>query len=340
MKVMEIRDGWGLDHLVAGTRRDPPEPGADEVVVRMEAASINYRDFVMVAGGYGRRGGRLPIIPVSDGAGRVIAIGKDVKSFAIGDLVCPNFAQDWVDGPFTEQAWVGMLGGYRDGVLQEAMLFPQHGLVRAASHLSALEAATLPCAALTAWNALTSADIKPGSTILTQGTGGVSLFALQFAKLFGATVIITSSSDEKLKHARELGADETINYRTDPTWETRAREISGPGGIDLVIELAGALAQSVKAVKAGGTVAMIGVLAGPSATIPLGQVVTRAVRLQGVTAGSRRAFEEMMRAVERHRLRPVYSVAGRSMEDAPAAIAAIAEGKHFGKICLGFGAHP
>ncbi len=339
MRVMEIRDAWGLDRLVAGTRPDPV-PGAGEVVVRIEAASINYRDLVMANGGYGRRGGQLPMIPVSDGAGRVIAIGKDVTRVAVGDLVCPNFAQNWLDGPFREDVWAGMLGGYRDGVLQEAMLLPEDGVVKAAPHLDALGAATLPCAALTAWNALIEAGIKPGDTMLTQGTGGVSLFALQFAKLFGTTVIITSSSDDKLERARELGADETINYRTTPNWESRAREIAGPSGIDVVIELAGALNQSVKAVKAGGIVSVIGVLAGPSPTLSLGQVVTRAVRLQGITAGSRRAFEDMMRAIERHRLQPVFSVAGRAMTDAPAAIAAIAEGSHFGKLCLELGTFP
>lgn len=333
MQVMEIRDAWGLDHLVRGVRPDPVV-GDGQVLVRMEAASINYRDLVMVRGGYGRRGGQLPMIPVSDGAGRVIAIGKGITRVAIGDLVCPNFAQTWTDGPFRDDIWAGMLGGYRDGVLQEHMLLPEEGVVRVASHLDAFAAATLPCAALTAWSALIEAGIKPGDTVLTQGTGGVSLFALQFAKLFGARVIITSSSDDKLKRARPLGADETINYQITPNWDRRAREIAGPSGIDLIIDLAGELDRSVKAVKAGGIVSMIGVLAGPSPTLTLGPVVTRAVRLQGITAGSRRSFEDMMRAIERHGLQPVFSVVGGSMLDAADAIAAIAKGNHFGKLCL------
>jgi NADPH:quinone reductase-like Zn-dependent oxidoreductase len=333
MRVMEIRDIWGLDHLMQGNRPDPVI-GAGEVLVRMEAASINYRDLVMARGGYGRRGGQLPMIPVSDGAGRVAAIGKGVTRVAIGDLVCPNFAQNWIDGPFRDDIWAGMLGGYRDGVLQEQMLLSEDGVVRVASHLDAFGAATLPCAALTAWSALIEAGVKPGDTVLTQGTGGVSLFALQFAKLFGAYVIITSSSDDKLKRARALGADETINYRTIPNWDRRAREIAGPSGIDLVIDLAGELDRSVKAVKAGGIVSVIGVLAGLSPTLTLGPVVTRAVRLQGITAGSRRRFEDMMRAIERHRLQPVFSLVGSSMMDAPNAIAAIEQGNHFGKLCL------
>ncbi|WJR75833.1 NAD(P)-dependent alcohol dehydrogenase [Bradyrhizobium sp. NP1] len=337
MRVMELKSDWGLKNLTAGERRAPPLPGRREVLVEMQAASINFRDYVMVAGGYGRRGGKLPMVPVSDGAGRVVAVGQDVSTLAVNDIVCPNFAQTWIDGALQPDTWKGMLGGYCDGVLQETMLFPEHCVVRAASHLSAVEAATLPCAALTAWSALTTAGIKPGSTILTQGTGGVSLFALQFAKQFGAKVIITSSSDEKLKRARELGADETINYRTEPAWEKRAREIAGPSGIDLVMELAGTLTHSIKAVREEGTVAMIGVLDGPSATIPLGQVVTRAIRLQGVTAGPKRAFEQMMRAVDLHKLRPIYQISGRSLTDAPSAIAQIAKAKHFGKICLEFG---
>lgn len=337
MKVMEISGDWGLANLRPGFRPEPPPPGDRQVLVKMQAASINYRDHVMTHGSYGRRGGQLPMIPVSDGAGRVVAIGREVKRCAVGDLVCPNFAQDWIDGPFRDELWSSMLGGLHDGVLQDYMLLPEAGIVRAPAHLDAVESATLPCAAVTAWNALTMANIKPGSTILTQGTGGVSLFALQFAKAFGAKVIVTSSSDAKLARAKELGADETINYAIEPKWEVRAAEIGGADGIDLVIELAGALAQSVKAVRAGGTVAAIGVLAGPWATMPLGQIVTRAVRVQGVTAGSRRSFEEMVRAIEQHRLRPTFSVAGNSMADAPQAIAAMIHGRHFGKICIGLG---
>jgi NADPH:quinone reductase-like Zn-dependent oxidoreductase len=336
MKVMEIRNAWGLENLQPAARPDPM-PGEFDVVVEMEAASINYRDLVMVGGGYGRRGGQLPMIPVSDGAGRVVASGRRVTRVAVGDLVCPNFAQNWFAGPFHENVWAGMLGGYRDGVLQQLMLLPEHGVVKAAPHLNAAAAATLPCAALTAWSAIVDGQVKPGDTILTQGTGGVSLFALQFAKICGARVIVTSSNDDKLRRATALGADATINYRTFPDWQKRAREIAGPSGIDHVVELAGELDQSVKAVKAGGTLSVIGVLAGSSSTLALGQVVTRAVRLQGVTAGSLRLFEDMMRAIDLHRLEPVFSVVGRQMEDAPRVIASIAAGTHFGKICMEFG---
>ena len=336
MKVMEIRAAWGLENLRLATRPDPV-PGEFDVVIEMQAASVNYRDIVMARGGYGRRGGQLPMIPVSDGAGKVVATGKHVTRVKVGDMVCPNFAQNWFAGPFHENVWAGMLGGYHDGVLQQFMMLPENGVVKAAPHLSAAAAATLPCAALTAWSAIVDGQVKPGDTVLTQGTGGVSLFALQFAKMCGARVLVTSSSDDKLKRASALGADETINYRTFPDWQMRAREIAGLAGIDHVVELAGELDQSVKAVKAGGTLSVIGVLAGPSPTLALGQVVTRAIRLQGVTAGSLRAFEDMMRAIEVHRLEPVFSIAGNHMEDAPRVIAAIAEGTHFGKICIEFG---
>lgn len=336
MRVMEIKHGWGLDRLVRGERPMPtPRPG--EVVVQMEAASINYRDLLMVRGGYGRSGGTPPFIPVSDGAGWIAAVGEGVTRVKVGELVCPCFVQNWLDGPPHDDIIAGMLGGQVDGVLQEFMLLPADGVVRVASHLDAMAAATLPCAALTAWSALTEAAIKPGKVVLTQGTGGVSLFALQLAKLFGAYVIVTSSSDEKLKKARQLGADATINYVSVPHWEKRAREIAGPSGVDIVVDLAGTVDQSVKAVRLGGTVCLVGVLAGPAPTLTLGRVVTRAIQLRGITAGSRRAFEAMMRAIEQHRLTPVYEVAGRSLEDAPQAIAAIENGLHFGKICLQLG---
>lgn len=333
MKVMEVRSAWGLDHLTVAERSNL-QPGERDVLVKMQAASINYRDVVMIAGGYGSKGGRLPMIPVSDGAGVVVATGAKVSRVKTGDLVCPNFAQSWIDGPFRDDLWAGMLGGYRDGVLQEFMLLPENGVVKVAPHLDATAAATLPCAALTAWSAIVDCDVKPGSVVLTQGTGGVSIFALQFAKLCGAHVIVTSSSDEKLKRAKQLGADETINYRTYPAWEKRAREIAGSSGIDLVVELAGSLDQSVKAVKAGGTLAVIGVLAGATSSLSLGQIVTRAVRLRGVTAGSLRAFEAMMQAIALHRLEPAFDVACRRMDEAAQAIVAITEGKHFGKICM------
>lgn len=335
MRVMELRDAWDLDHLKPGTRPDPAAPGAGEVVVRIEAASVNYRDLVVARRGYGRRTGELPLIPVSDGAGTVLAVGPGVARAAPGDLVLPAFAQTWLDGPLRDEHSAGMLGGPRDGVLQEFMVLPEDGVVRAPAHLDAVQAATLPCAALTAWNAVVVAGgVRPGDTVLTQGTGGVSLFALQFAKMLGARVIIISSSDEKLARARALGADETINYRDVPDWERRARKIAGPRGVDLVVELAGAVNQSARAVRTGGTVALIGVLAGASTALDLGPVVTRGLRLQAVTIGSRAMLEDMVAAIALHRLEPVLNLAPGGFDRAAEVIGAVAEGGHFGKVCL------
>ena len=195
MKVMQIQDSWGPDHIRAA-ERPVPEAGPGEVLVRMEAASLNYRDFVMANGGYGRRGGKLPLVPCSDGAGRVAAVGPGVTRVAVGDLVCPIFGQTWMSGPFREIHWAGNLGGPRDGVMQEYMVCHQEGVARAPKHLDAVQAATLPCAAVTAWNAVVAqGHVKAGDVVLVQGTGGVSLFALLFAKMHGARVLATSSSD-------------------------------------------------------------------------------------------------------------------------------------------------
>ena len=334
MRVMEIRDAWGLENLRPGERPDPV-PGAGEVVVRIEAASVNYRDYVMAGRGYGRRSGELPLIPVSDGAGTVVATGPGVTRVAVGDRVCPGFAQTWIDGPLREDHWTGMLGGPRDGVLQELMLLNENGVVKVPSHLDAIQAAALPCAALTAWNAIVVVGrVKPGSIVLTQGTGGVSLFALQFAKLLGARVIITSSSNDKLARAKALGADETINYVDVPDWGRRAREIAGRDGVDLVVELAGLVNQSVRTVRTSGTVVLIGVLAGGRPEFDLGPVVTREIRLRGISVGSRAMFEDMMRAIDLHRLVPTLELAARRFDGAAEVIRALTKGNHFGKICM------
>jgi NADPH:quinone reductase-like Zn-dependent oxidoreductase len=262
MKVMQIQDSWSPDNIRLA-ERPTPEARPGEVLLRMEAASLNYRDYVMARGGYGRRGGALPLVPCSDGAGRVVAIGPGVSRVVVGDLACPIFAQTWASGPFRESHWAGTLGGPRDGVLQEFIALSQEGVVRAPRHLDAVQAATLPCAAVTAWNALvTQGGIKAGDVVLVQGTGGVSLFALLFAKMHGARVLATSSSDEKLERVRAMGADHVANYKTNPDWHKVAREVTNGTGVDLVVEVAGTLDASVRAVRTSGTVALIGVLAG------------------------------------------------------------------------------
>jgi NADPH:quinone reductase-like Zn-dependent oxidoreductase len=337
MKVIELRGDWILENVVPGTRPDP-KPGAGEVVVKMEAASLNYRDLVMVRHGYGRHSGELPLIVLSDGAGRVIETGAGVTCVQAGDLVCPLFAQTWFGGPLQEAHRAHMLAGPLDGVMQEYMCLSQEAVVKAPAHFSAAEAATLPCAALTAWNAVIEGGTKPGDLVVTQGTGGVSLFALQFAKLAGATVAITSSSGEKLARVKALGGDILINYREHPEWYRELRKHAGGRGADLVVELGGekSLEQSLRAVRVSGTVALIGVLSGGIAPLNLGRVVTQNVRLQGVTLGNRDMFEAMVRAIERHRVSPVIDAHRFAFNETRAAIAAIAEGRHFGKIVVEF----
>jgi NADPH:quinone reductase-like Zn-dependent oxidoreductase len=304
----------------------------------MAAASINYRDLVVTQRGYGRHTGELPLIPVSDGAGTVTEIGAGVTRVKKGDLVCPAFAQSWISGPMKEEHRAAMLGGPLDGVMQEFMVLPQEGVVKAPKHFTALEAATLPCAALTAWSAIVGSGIKAGDVVVTQGTGGVSLFAMMFAKIHGAVAIITSSSDEKLARAKAIGADVGINYRTHPEWSREVRKTIGGRGADLIIELGGSssLDQSLRAVRTSGTLALIGVLSGAMAELNLGRVVTQNVRMQGVTLGSRDMFEDMVRAFALHRLTPPIDEKRYAFDEVADAIRRITEGKHFGKITIEF----
>ena len=334
MKVIELT-GWQLEQIVIGERTAPAVPGPGEMVVAMRAATVNYRDFVFARGGYGRESGALPIIPLSDGAGIVTAIGAGVTRAKPGDLVCPIVMPQWLSGPMRDEHRRATLGGSVDGVMAEQMKLSQDAAVIAPEGYSAAEAASLPCAALTAWNAL--AGVKTGDLVLTQGTGGVSLFALQFAHAMGATVVVTSSSDEKLERARALGAQRGINYRSTPEWAAELRRINGRNA-DFVIELGGAqsLAQSIRAVRTSGTVALIGVLSGAKAEIELGRVVTRGLRLQAITLGARDDFEAMVRFIDLHRIKPVIDDHRFAFAETRAAIAAIAEGKHFGKLAIEF----
>ena len=336
MKVMQIQDSWSPDNIKLA-ERPTPEVGPGEVLLRMEAASLNYRDYVMACGGYGRRGGALPLVPCSDGAGRVIAVGPGVSRVAVGDLVCPIFAQTWWSGPFREAHWTGTLGGPRAGVMQEFMALSQESVVRAPRHLDAVQAATLPCAAVTAWSAVVAhGRVKGGDVVLVQGTGGVSLFALLFAKMHGARVLATSSSDAKLERVRAMGADHVVNYRSNPDWHKAAREVTGGVGVDLVVEVAGTLDAAVRAVRPNGTVALIGVLAGATAQLSLGAVVTQNIRLQGITVGSRELFEDMVRAMDLHGTEPPVDERRFAFEEVGDAIKALPAGQHFGKVCSRF----
>ena len=308
MRVFQIEGGWGFDHLKLSERPDPV-PQDRQVLIRMHAASLNARDLIVPLRGYGRATGELPLIPVSDGVGTIIAIGDRVTRVKVGDRVCPTYFQGWIGGEPTQDRFATALGGPLDGVMADFVCLSEDGVVRVPDYLTNEEAATLPCAALTAWSAISiHAATKPGDRVLIQGTGGVALFALAFAKLHGAHVTVISSSDEKLERARSLGADETVNYLATPEWSRLAREIAADrGGFDTIIELGGeaTLTQSIKSIRVGGTIALIGVLSGLAPTLPLGAIVTRQVRLQGVTVGHRDGFEAMLAAMAQHKIHPV-----------------------------------
>jgi NADPH:quinone reductase-like Zn-dependent oxidoreductase len=305
MKAYEIRDFVGIDAL-AVAERPVPSPGHGQVLVKVHAVSLNYRDLLVIKGAYSRNL-PVPLIPLSDGAGEVIEIGAGVTRVKPGDRVAGIFMQTWLAGELDEERTKSALGGALDGMLAEYVVLHENGLVHVPEHLSYEEAATLPCAGVTAWHAVIEEGLKPGETVLLLGTGGVSLFALQFAKLAGARVIVTSGSDEKLARIRQMGVADGINYKTVPDWDKRVRELTGGKGVDLVVEVGGAgtLPRSIKAVRMGGRISLIGVLTGTSGEVNPLPVVMKSIRVQGIFVGSRAMFETMNRAVRLHELRPV-----------------------------------
>ena len=324
-----------MAHLRLATRPDP-RPGPGQVLLRMKAASLNYRDLVVPMRGYGSHTGTLPLIPISDGVGVVLEVGAGVTRAKPGERVCPHFLQAWISGEPTPERLSRSLGGPVDGTMAEYMVLPEEGVSKVPAHLSDEQAASLPCAALTAWSAIVTHDnLGPGSRVLVQGTGGVALFALQFAKLRGAQVTVISSSDEKIARAKKLGADAAINYRATPEWYKASRELTAGRGYDHILELGGekTLPQSLRCIRPGGTLSMIGVLSGGLLSAPLGLVVTRQVRLQGITVGNRDGFEAMLRAIEQHQLQPVTDKVFQ-FEQLKEAMAYLKSGAHFGKICI------
>ncbi len=335
MKRYEIQESFGMENLVAVNHPDPGPPGPGRIVLKIRAAALNFRDLLMVRGHYNPRQ-PLPLVPCSDGVGEVIAVGDGVERVRPGDRVATAFSQTWISGPPTAEKLRGTLGGPIDGVLAEMMEIDAEGVVPVPEGLDDIEAATLPCAALTAWSALVEwGRVMAGDTVLIQGTGGVSVFALQFARMIGARVIATSSSDEKLERVREMGAWATINYVDNPQWGKTVRKLTGGRGVDHVVEVGGSgtLEQSLKAVSVGGTVSVIGVLSGISSEFNIIPVLMQHVRLQGILVGSREAFERMNRAIEVSRLKPVIDrVFG--FDEVAEAFALMASGRHFGKICI------
>ena len=334
MKAYEVQQ-FGIENLVL-VERETPEPGRTEVLVKFRAASLNYRDLMVATGTYNPRM-KMPAVPLSDGAGEITAIGGGVTKWKVGDRVMPIFAQRWIDGDTSEEKRRTSLGAGAqwDGVLRESGAFDQEGLVKIPEHLSYEEAATLPCAAVTAWHALAvSGRLKPGDTVLTLGTGGVSIFALQFAQLFGARVISTTGNEEKVAKLKELGADEVINYKTREDWDAGVLELTGKKGVDHVVEVGGSgtLGRSLAAVRLGGHVAMIGALTGPGDFNPT-TIFMKAVRLQGVFVGSRTMFEDMVEAIDVAKLKPVVDRVFE-FDEAREAMQYMQSGAHFGKVVI------
>ncbi len=336
MKVFEIRDGFGFDNLVA-TERPQPEPGHGEVLPEMTAAAPNFRALLPVKAQYNPRQ-PLPLIPCSDGVGVVAAVGEGVSRVQPGDRVATLFCQKWLGGAPDKIKLRSTLGGPLDGTLAQFMVLSEHGVVKLPEHLSDVEAATLPCAALTAWSALvTQGNVGAGDTVLVQGTGGVSLFALQFARALGARVIVTSSSAAKLETVRKLGSWREINYVDDPVWGKTARELTGGTGVDHVVEVGGAgtLQQSLTAIRVGGQISLIGVLSGGSVELNILPILMQNVRIQGILVGSREGFEAMNRGIAQHEIHPVVDRVF-PFDETREALVYTAGGRHLGKVCIAF----
>ncbi len=332
MRAMIVRQPASLAHIEEVSLPDIGTPGPGEIAVRLHATSLNFHDYAVVTGMIQAEDRR---IPMSDGAGEVVAVGDDVGEFRVGDAVVSTFFPHWRDGEPSSAGFQGVPGDGADGYAREAVIAPASSFTRAPKGFSHAEAATLTCAALTAWRALVPhGPLHAGQTVLVQGTGGVSIFALQFAKAMGATVIVTSSSDEKLERAKALGADHGINYRSTPKWGSAARDWSG-GGVDHVVEVGGpgTLPQSINAAKVGGHIALIGVLTGNQGPVPTALLMGKQIRLQGITVGTRRQQLDMIAAIDANGIRPVIS------DHFP--LAALADAfrhqeanRHFGKICV------
>jgi NADPH:quinone reductase-like Zn-dependent oxidoreductase len=326
---------FGIDQLERVTLPDPV-PRRGQVLVRVHAVSLNYRDLMVVQGRYNPKM-HLPRIPCSDGAGEVVAVGEDVTRVRPGERVAGIFMQNWIDGEPDAAKIKGALGGDIDGMLAELVVLHEAGVVRIPDHLSYEEAATLPCAGVTAWNAVVEVgNVKAGDTVLIQGTGGVSIFALQFAKLLGARVLGTSSRDAKLERAQRLGLDAGVNYRQRPDWDAWAMEQTGGRGVDLVVEVGGAgtFMRSISSVRIGGAVAQIGVLSESSESIVIAKLLHKQVHLRGIYVGSRTHFEKMNQAIGQHRLKPTVDEVF-SFNDAVLALRRMESGSHFGKLVLG-----
>ena len=332
--VLRLFDGFGIYHLQLEQERISA-PGPGQVHVRFRAASLNYRDLMTTLGVYNPRM-ELPRILGSDAAGEIVAVGEGVSTLRVGDRVASLFFQSWQAGEITAADGKSALGGAIDGVFATDRILPETGVIRIPDTLSFAEAATLPCAALTAWNALVEKGrLHAGQTVLILGTGGVSIFGLQLAKAHGAKVILTSSSDQKLAQGRALGADEAINYKTTPNWDAEVLKLTGKRGVDHVVEVGGSgtMERSLNAVRVAGHVHLIGVLSEPGKGVDVLSILRKSIHLNGVFVGSRAMFAELIAAIEINQLKPVIDRAF-PLADARAAFEYMQNGSHFGKVVL------
>lgn len=332
MKVAAVKKPGGLGNLVIENRPDP-KPKAGEVLVRVRASSLNYHDFIVVLGGIPTPDGR---IPMSDGAGEVVAVGEGVTKWKVGDKVISLFFPNWQSGQVEAAGFASVPGDGADGFGCELYAGPETAFTRMPKGWTFDEAATLPCAALTAWRGMyVETRTKPGDWILVQGTGGVSIFALQFAKATGARVIATSSSEAKMEKLRALGADHVINYKENPDWGKKAFELTGGRGVDEVVEIGGpgTMAQSINACRPGGHISLIGVLTGVSGEVPTAALFSRNITVSGITVGSRRQQEDMVDAIDATGFKPVID-SRFPLDQIAAAFAHQASQQHFGKIVL------
>jgi NADPH:quinone reductase-like Zn-dependent oxidoreductase len=333
MKFYCIDEEFGIDALKL-LEKDVPKPGHKQVLVKMHAASVNYRDLLMIAGKYNPRLKR-PRIPFSDGAGVVQEVGPEVTRWKVGDRVLSTFFQKWAAGGITPEAAQSALGGEIDGVLAEYVLFSEQGLVSIPDYLSYEEGATLPCVGVTAWHALNVGGLSCGDTVLTLGTGGVSVYAVQLARAAGARVIGTSGSDAKLERLRQLGIASGINYRTFPDWDKQVLQLTGGKGVDRVIEVGGAgtLGKSLKAVRIGGHISLIGVLTGQTGEVNPLPAVMKSISIQGIFVGSRAMFEALNSAMTAHRIKPVIDRVF-AFEEVREALRYQESQAHFGKVVI------
>ena len=337
MKAWEVQ-GRGIESLKLVERPKPEEIADNQILVNIKAASLNYRDLIMLNGGYGHLGGIPPFVPISDAAGIVVSIGKNVTKFKMGDEVISSFFRNWRTGSIKKETAASALGGKVDGVMQEFMVFDEDELVNAPQNWSLLESSTLPCAAVTAWRALiTEGNLSDKSIVLTQGLGGVSIFSIQIAKSFGAKVISTTSSEERIAVAKEIGSDEAINYNKNPEWYKDVLSLSGHSGVDIVVEVGGAqtLDHSIRCSKQGAIIAIIGVLSGGVAELSIGRAISKSSRMIGITCGTTEELSNVSNQLAKSGFKPIID-SKYTLNELPNALAYMREGKHVGKIVIEF----